>query len=76
MPEIASDVPRPEGLYSPADGYALLRRAVLGRVAPGEPGGASGALLSSGPDSPEWFEHRAIAEGAGLAETTRMRCDS
>ncbi|MGD8169468.1 glutamate--cysteine ligase [Herbiconiux sp. P16] len=60
MDEVAPDVPRPEGLYSPADGYALLRRAVLGN-------GASAALLSSGPASAEWFEHRAIAEGAGLA---------
>ncbi|MCS5717157.1 carboxylate--amine ligase/circularly permuted type 2 ATP-grasp protein [Herbiconiux sp. CPCC 205763] len=60
MDEVAPDVPRPEGLYSPADGYAMLRRSVLGH-------GSSGALLSSGPSSAEWFEHRAIAEGAGLA---------
>jgi carboxylate-amine ligase len=61
MDEVAVAVPRPDGLSSATEGYALLRRAVLG-TAPG----ASGALLSSGPTSAEWFEHRALADGAGL----------
>lgn len=76
MDEVAPDLPRPEGLSSPADGYALLRRAVLGAGGVAGPGGGDGpdaphgdnaGLLSSGPASAEWFEHRAIAEGAGLA---------
>jgi carboxylate-amine ligase len=78
MDDVAPDVPRPEGLYSPADGYALLRRAVLGaggaaaagradQAGADAPRGENAALLSSGPASAEWFEHRTIADGAGLA---------
>ncbi|SDY80455.1 carboxylate--amine ligase/circularly permuted type 2 ATP-grasp protein [Herbiconiux ginsengi] len=71
MDEVAPDVPRPEGLFSPSDGFALLRRAVLGAGGVAAAGaevtrGDNVGLLSSGPASAEWFEHRAIAEGAGL----------
>ncbi|MBB3084136.1 carboxylate--amine ligase/circularly permuted type 2 ATP-grasp protein [Geodermatophilus sabuli] len=60
--DVMPDLPRPPGLADPATGYALLRSTLLARAEPG----TSGALLSSGPDSSAWFEHRRLAEGAGL----------
>jgi carboxylate-amine ligase len=56
------DVPRPAGLAHPAAVFELLRATLLRHAQPG----TSGALLSSGPGSSAWFEHRRLAEGAGL----------
>ena len=59
---VMPDLPRPPGLANPATGYELLRSTLLSRAEPG----TSAALLSSGPASSAWFEHRRLAEGAGL----------
>ena len=59
---IMPDMPRPLGLANAHDAIPMLRRAVLG---PSGPDG-TGAVLSSGPSSGAWFEHRSIAERAGL----------
>ena len=59
---VMPDLPRPPGLANPATGYELLRSTLLSRAEPG----TSAALLSSGPTSSAWFEHRRLAEGAGL----------
>jgi len=57
MPEL----PRPEGLVDPRAALADLRSTLLA----GTPEGTA-ALLSSGPGSSAWFEHRTLAERAGL----------
>ena len=59
---VMPDLPRPPGLANPATGYELLRSTLLSRAEPG----TSAALLSSGPESSAWFEHRRLAEGAAL----------
>jgi carboxylate-amine ligase len=59
---VMPDLPRPAGLANPATGYELLRSTLLSHAEPG----TSAALLSSGPESSAWFEHRRLAEGAGL----------
>src|ERR1700712_1694182 len=59
---VMPDLPRPAGLANPGTAYELLRSTLLSRAEPG----TSAALLSSGPESSAWFEHRRLAEGAGL----------
>jgi carboxylate-amine ligase len=59
---VMPDLPRPPGLANPATGYELLRSTLLAHAEPG----TSAALLSSGPQSSAWFEHRGLAAGAGL----------
>ncbi|WP_084361376.1 glutamate--cysteine ligase [Herbiconiux solani] len=54
-----STAPRPAGMLDPSSLSGLLRRSVL-------PAGGTGALVSTGPGSTAWFEHRSLAEGAGL----------
>jgi glutamate---cysteine ligase / carboxylate-amine ligase len=62
MDAVMPDLPRPPGLANPAAAYELLRSTLLARAEPG----TQAALLSSGPDSSAWFEHRRLAEGASL----------
>ncbi|WP_375400743.1 glutamate--cysteine ligase [uncultured Amnibacterium sp.] len=62
MDAVMPDLPRPAGVADPATAYERLRSTVIGRAKPG----TRGALLSSGPDSSAWFEHRRLADGAGL----------
>ncbi len=59
--DVMPDLPRPPGLLDPADAMPLLRATVLGGRDEG-----TAALFSSGPDSSAWFEHRLLAERAGL----------
>jgi len=59
---VMPDLPRPPGLADPADHARLLRTTLLAHAAPR----TRAALLSSGPDSPAWFEHRRLAEDAGM----------
>jgi glutamate---cysteine ligase / carboxylate-amine ligase len=65
MGEVMPDLPRPPGLLAPGDAMPLLRRTLLGG---GDDGTA--ALLSSGQESSAWFEHRLLAERAGLVLIT------
>ena len=63
LDDVLPDLPRPDGLLDPSTALAGLR-ATLAH-------GAKGAdpvlgLLSSGASSSAWFEHRRLAEGAGL----------
>ncbi|SDS75833.1 carboxylate-amine ligase [Friedmanniella luteola] len=58
---VLPDLPRPAGLVDPRQALAGLRATLLA----GRPDGTA-ALLSSGPGSPAWFEHRVLAEEAGL----------
>src|SRR3954469_18053251 len=62
MDAVLPELPRPPGLEHPAAAYELLRATLL---APAEPG-TRAVLLSGGPGSGAWFEHRRLAEGAGL----------
>jgi carboxylate-amine ligase len=64
--EVLPDLPRPPGLANPATAYERLRRTLLAHAEPG----TQAALLSSGPGSGAWFEHRTLAEGAGLLLVT------
>ncbi len=74
MDDVAGEVPRPEGVLSPESAFGVLHRAVLAGVprGTGETGTTAqrteplAALISSGPASGAWFEHQALAEGAGL----------
>jgi carboxylate-amine ligase len=59
---VMPDLPRPPGLANPAAAYELLRSTLLAHAEPG----THAALLTSGPESSAWFEHRRLAEGAGL----------
>ncbi|MGY1644531.1 glutamate--cysteine ligase [Geodermatophilus sp. SYSU D00703] len=59
---VMPDLPRPAGLAHPATVHESLRATLLRHAEPG----TSAALLSSGPDSSAWYEHRRLAEGAGL----------
>ncbi|HEY0403413.1 MAG TPA: carboxylate--amine ligase/circularly permuted type 2 ATP-grasp protein [Blastococcus sp.] len=68
---VMPDLPRPPGLSNPAVAYELLRSTLLARVEPG----THAALLSSGPESSAWFEHRRLAEGAGLLLVTADHLD-
>lgn len=62
MDAVLPDLPRPDGLVDPASALAELRACLLAGLGPdGTP-----ALLSSGPGSSAWFEHRLLAERAGL----------
>lgn len=62
MDAVVPDLPRPAGLRHPAAAMASLRRALLG---PAWPDG-TGALLSSGPTSSAWYEHRRLADELGF----------
>ncbi len=61
MDAVMPDLPRPGGLLDPRSSLGSLRRAVVG---PGE--GRTGALLSSGPGSGAWYEHRRLARELDL----------
>jgi glutamate---cysteine ligase / carboxylate-amine ligase len=62
MDAVLPELPRPPGLAHPATVYELLRSTLLASAEPG----TRAVLLSSGPGSGAWFEHRRLAEGAGL----------
>lgn len=59
---VMPDAPRPEGLLNPADALTLLRDTLLAHVGPD----GTAAVLTTGPGSAAWYEHRRLAEGAGL----------
>lgn len=61
MDAVVPDLPRPEGVLDPRASLDSLRRAVLG---PGDD--RTGALLSSGPGSGAWYEHRRLARELDL----------
>src|SRR5215204_4081942 len=56
------ELPRPPGLLSPASALPVLRDCLLAHAKPS----GTAALLSSGPGSSAWFEHRLLADRAGL----------
>lgn len=62
MDAVLPELPRPDHLADPATALEHLRRTVLAGAKPG----TRGALLSGGEDSSAWFEHRRLADGAGL----------
>ena len=62
MDQVLPDLPRPDGLLDPATALRDLRECLLARAG----ADATAALLSSGPDSSAWFEHRLLAERGGL----------
>ena len=62
MDSVLPELPRPDHLADPATALEHLRRTVLAGAKPG----TRGALLSGGEDSSAWFEHRRLADGAGL----------
>ena len=67
LDEVVPDAPRPAGLLDPTSVFAVLRATLLAHAAPPRRGGDPvGAVLSEGPTSPAWYEHRTLAEGAGL----------
>ena len=62
MDAVMPDLPRPSGLADPSTTFERLRSTLLAAAKPG----TRAALLSSGPSSSAWFEHRRLAEGADL----------
>ena len=70
LDDVMPDLPRPHGLLDPVDAMPLLRRTLLGGRDVG-----TAALLSSGPTSSAWFEHRLLAERAGLVLLTADELD-
>jgi len=63
MDDVLPELPRPADLAHPAAAYELLRSTLLASAEPG----TRAALLSNGPSCAAWFEHRRLADGAGLA---------
>ena len=59
---VLPDLPRPDGLLDPVTALADLRECLLSPVGPD----GTAALLSRGPGSSAWFEHRLLAERGGL----------
>jgi carboxylate-amine ligase len=57
MDQVLPDLPRPDGLLDPATALPDLRACLLAHTGPD----ATVALLSSGPGSSAWFEHRLLA---------------
>jgi glutamate---cysteine ligase / carboxylate-amine ligase len=66
MDTVLPDLPRPQGLLDPAASLPALRACLLDGFGPSE----QAALLSSGPGSSAWFEHRLLAERAQLELVT------
>jgi carboxylate-amine ligase len=68
MDSIAPGVPRPHGLLDPEPGLGTLRAALEAgaRALATSPEHPVLALLSTGPTSGAWFEHRLLADGSGL----------
>ncbi|PRY16791.1 carboxylate--amine ligase/circularly permuted type 2 ATP-grasp protein [Kineococcus rhizosphaerae] len=62
MDAVVPGMPRPPALLDPATAFERLRSTLLARSRPG----TRAVLLSSGPASGAWFEHRKLADGAGL----------
>ena len=56
------ELPRPPGLLSPASALPVMRECLLAQARPG----GTAALLSSGPGASAWFEHRLLADRAGV----------
>jgi carboxylate-amine ligase len=68
--DVIPDAPRPDGLLDPSSAFALLRDTLL---APAHARGVAdpvAALVSDGPTAGAWYEHRALADGAGLVLLT------
>lgn len=65
MDEVLPDLPRPDGLLDPRGVLPMLRETLAAGAAEGML-----ALVSPGPDSHAWYEHRRLAEGAGLLLVT------
>ncbi|MCJ1695643.1 carboxylate--amine ligase/circularly permuted type 2 ATP-grasp protein [Rathayibacter caricis] len=66
LDEVLPDLPRPTGLLDPSDTLDALRRTLAAGARRTDGREPVLALLSSGADSSAWFEHRRLAEGAGL----------
>jgi carboxylate-amine ligase len=68
--DILPELPRPPGLLAPADALPMIRSTLLANTGAGPATGpgndGTAALFSSGPDSSAWYEHRTLAERAGL----------
>jgi carboxylate-amine ligase len=62
MDAVMPDLPRPPCLADPSTTFERLRSTLLATAKPG----TRAALLSSGPSSSAWFEHRRLADGADL----------
>ncbi len=62
MDAVMPDLPRPAGLADPATAFERLRSTLLAHARPG----TRAALLSSGAGCAAWYEHRVLADGAGL----------
>ncbi|MFZ7087686.1 glutamate--cysteine ligase [Curtobacterium sp. RRHDQ10] len=70
MDEVVPDAPRPHGVLDPTTLLPLLRDTLL---APARARGVAdpvAALVSDGPTAGAWYEHRALADGAGLVLLT------
>ncbi|MGA1812826.1 glutamate--cysteine ligase [Frondihabitans sp. 4ASC-45] len=67
LDEIVPEAPRPAGLLDPETVFGLLRETLLAHAKSDDP---TGAVLSAGSDSSAWYEHKALAEGAGFMLVT------
>jgi carboxylate-amine ligase len=66
MDEVMADLPRPPGLLDAATAPMLLRRALLAAAPAGSGPDPVMVLLSEGAENSAWFEHKLLAQAAGL----------
>ena len=66
MGSVADDIPMPESVRDVSGVPAMIRDTLLAAAPPGAPDDVAVAVLSSGWEDSAWFEHKMIAEGAGL----------
>lgn len=66
MDEVMPDLPRPPGLLDTAAAPGLLRAALIASAHPDAREDPTLVLLSDGPGNSAWFEHRLLADAAGL----------
>lgn len=66
MDDVMPDLPRPPGLLDAAGAPLLLRKALLAAAPAGSPEEPVMVLLTEGADNSAWFEHKLLADAAGL----------
>lgn len=66
MDEVMPELPRPSGLLDASGAPQLLRKALLAAAPAGSGDDPVLVLVSEGPENSAWFEHKLLADAAGL----------
>jgi glutamate---cysteine ligase / carboxylate-amine ligase len=74
---VMPDLPRPDGLLDVEEVPALLRATLESAALPAAPDTPTVVILSEGPESAAWFEHRMLGEemGVPVAVSTEILVD-